>query len=86
MIGYTDEQNYKDIANSIRDVLNKTGITFTPEEMSDFIKSISVKDLEKYDMPIVVLKDVWSKNAVDKNNNILNPKQIYSEYLTGFIK
>lgn len=82
MIGYTDEQNYKDIANSIRKFTEKEE-TYKPEDLAKAISEITLNDAKKYDIPVFVFKDVWSKNAIDTKNNKKDPKQIYSEYLTG---
>lgn len=77
MIGYTDEQNYKDIADSIRDLTGESEKVFTPAEMPDFINNIDKSDFEKFKVPVIVFSNV-SNYDVSKGT-----KKIYSTDLTS---
>lgn len=77
MIGYTDEQNYKDIADAIRDLTGDTSKTFTPSEMSDYINNIDKNEFGKFKIPVIVFSNI-------SNYDITKGTQtIYSSDLTS---
>lgn len=85
MIGYTDEQNYKDIADSIRDLTGDTSTTFTPAEMSEYIKNIDKNDFKKFKIPVIVFSNISNYNTAKGTSKIYSTDLTSSKYDDGTV-